>query len=249
MRKGWLALAGVLGALGLAMYFVFTAVRFSGFLCLCGALFFLLWGFLEARREKKAVRVLRRVLLAGVALGLAAFAVLETMVIRGGRTDWDREPAAVVVLGAGVNGRSPSLSLAVRLRACLDYIADKPEVPIVVTGGQGPGEQITEARCMADWLVAHGVDEGRILLEERAENTAENVAFSKAILAEAGVDPQAPVAVVSADYHLCRAGLLWGEGFVPVAAEMPGRYLPLTVNYFIREAFGVAALMVGFTGR
>ena len=249
MRKGWLLLSAVLVALGLSMYFVFTAVRFSGFLCLCGAVFFLLWGFLEARRKKKAARILRRVLLVGVTLGLTVFSILETLVIVRGRTDTKSVPAAAVVLGAGVNGRTPSLSLAVRLQACLDYIADKPDIPIVVTGGQGPGEQITEARCMADWLIAHGVDERRILLEERAENTAENIRYSREMLAAAGVGPLEPVAVVSADYHLCRAGLLWGKGFIPVAARMPRRHLLLTVNYYIREAFGIAAMSVGIAGR
>ena len=55
----------------------------------------------------------------------------------------------------------------------------------------------------------------------------------------------ANIAVVSADYHLYRASLYWGTpGMVPVAAHMPGRYWPLTVNYFIREAFAVAAELV-----
>ena len=41
---------------------------------------------------------------------------------------------------------------------------------------------------MADWLIARGVDEGRILVEEQADNTEENVAYAKALLARHGVD-------------------------------------------------------------
>ena len=42
-----------------------------------------------------------------------------------------------------------------------------------------------------------------------------------------------------------RRAFYWdGGNFVPVAADMPGRYWPLTVNYYIREAFAAAKLLV-----
>ena len=98
---------------------------------------------------------------------------------------------------------------------------------------------------MADWLIAHGVEEGRVLLEDQADNTEENIRFSTELLAARGIDTTGNIAVVSADYHLYRASLYWGgSGFVPVAADMPGRYWPLTVNYYIREAFAAAKLLV-----
>ena len=98
---------------------------------------------------------------------------------------------------------------------------------------------------MADWLTARGVDPGRIYLEEQARSTAENVQYAKEMLSALGVGPAAPVAVVTADYHLFRASLYWKDpGFIPVAAHMPRRFLPLTINYYIREAFGVAHLLV-----
>ena len=59
------------------------------------------------------------------------------------------------------------------------------------------------------------------------------------------MDTTAKIAVVSADYHLYRASLYWGTpGMVPVAAHMPGQYWPLTGNYYIREAFAAASLLV-----
>ena len=48
------------------------------------------------------------------------------------------------MLGAGVNWHEPSLSLKTRLEAALDYLEDHgPDVPVVLTGGQGYGEEIT----------------------------------------------------------------------------------------------------------
>lgn len=240
---GLAALCFLLGALLLR---VFTAVRFTGFLLCCAGGALVIAALLDRWNEGggRAAKWCRRIFWLLLAAGFAFFAVLEAWVISWGRTDRDTPVDAVVVLGAGVNGREPSLSLLVRLEAALDYIQDKPEALIVVTGGQGRGEEISEARCMADWLTAHGVDEGRILLEEQAATTEENVRYTKAILADYGVDAGAAVAVVTSDYHLCRAAWLWGEGMVPVAARMPGSFWPLTVNYYIRDAFALAEAMV-----
>ena len=149
---------------------------------------------------------------------------------------------AVIVLGAGVDGTTPSLSLWTRLDVALAYVQDKPGIPIVVSGSQGRGEEISEARCMYDWLTARGVPREQIILEERATNTEENIRYSLELLEER--DVAGNIAVVSSDYHLCRAAMYLGGDMVPVAARMPLRYLPLTVNYYVREAFGLAAAMV-----
>lgn len=188
-----------------------------------------------------------------LAAGTILFTVMEIWVLQWARTDEQSDVSAVIVFGAGVNGTVPSLSLQVRLKTALDYIQDKPDIPIVVSGSQGPGEDMTEARCMADWLIAHGVEESRILLEEQADNTRENVQFSREMLVEQGIDPLSNIAYVTADYHLCRAVYLTGgqvnltykQGafpyVVPVAAKMPDYFWPLSANYFIREAFAMAA--------
>ena len=245
MRKGWLILAAAFALLGALLCFAYTPMRFTGFLLFCAAATALVWGFLDARRERKPFRDLRRIFALLLAAGLAFFAVLEAKVVSYGRTDWESDVCAVVILGAGVNGTTPSLSLQVRLQAALDYIQDKPDIPIVVTGSQGPGEDISEAACMAQWLTARGVDEGRIYLDEKANNTEENIRYSQEILRQQGIDITGNIAVVSADYHLYRASLYWGiPWMVPVAAHMPGRFWPLTVNYYIREAFAAAKLLV-----
>lgn len=228
--------------LGALMQFVFTAVRFTGFLFWCAAAVLALFALLTRWREKHRWALwARRGLLALLAAGFALFAVLECRVLSWARTDNETPVSAVIVLGAGVNGRTPSLSLLTRLDAALAYVQDKPEVPIVVSGSQGRGEEISEARCMYDWLTAHGIPAERIILEERAENTEENIRYSLELLEK--LDIAGNIAVVSSDYHLCRAAMHLGGDMVPVAARMPARYLPLTVNYYIREAFGIAAEM------
>lgn len=238
-------LAALSLALGALMLFVFTAVRFTGFLFCCAAAALMIFALLTRWKEKHRWALwLRRVFLALMAAGFLFFAVLEARVISWARTDNETPVTAIIVLGAGVNGTEPSLSLRTRLDAALAYAQDKPDIPIIVSGSQGQGEDISEARCMADWLTGRGVEPERVWLEEQADNTRENIHYSLAMLSERGMGTAASIAVVSSDYHLCRASMYMPGNMVPVAAHMPARYFLLTLNYYVREAFGIAAELV-----
>ena len=71
-----------------------------------------------------------------------------------------------IVLGAKVKkGNIPSLALRYRLEAALEYAEAYPDIKLVVSGGQGPDEDIEEAIVMKDYLVEHGIEEERIILE------------------------------------------------------------------------------------
>ena len=208
---------------------------------------YVLWGiavlvFLSARLH----RVGRTVLGVLVCAGLIVFTVFEIPVVRDARTDTDAHPDAIIVLGAGVNGETPSLTLRTRIDAAAAYLEEYPDVPVVLSGGQGPGEAITEAECMRRALVRRGADESRLYPEERSTSTQENLRYSRAILEELGVDPAQRVAIVTSDFHLCRARLMWGGDTAAVPAHLPSTlyFQCLTVNYFIREAFGLAAYFV-----
>ena len=235
---------------GVLLIRIYSAVRFTGLLfCLAGGVI-ALWAVLDKWSETKPWALwAKRTLAVLLILGVFLFTFLEAEVIRWSKTDRESAVTGVIVLGAGVNGTTPSLSLQVRLEAALAYLADKPDIPIVVTGSQGPGEEISEAQCMANWLMERGIEESRILVEDQADNTRENIAFSKRMLFENGYDTTAQFAVVSSDYHLCRAAMYWQlPGMVPVAAKMPERYQKslLTVNYYIREAFALASELPKF---
>lgn len=112
---------------------------------------------------------------------------------------------AVIVLGAGVNGSRVSLSLADRLDSAVDYHKENPQALIVVSGGQGPGEDISEAEAMEQYLVARGVPDDLIIKEDQSTSTHENFLFSKKILEEKLGDAYT-VAYITNDYHIYRAG-------------------------------------------
>ena len=91
-------------------------------------------------------------------------------------------------------------------------------------------------------LEALGVEPERLILEDRSTSTAENFAYSKPLLYEAGVAPaRDTVAVVTNGFHVARSELIaarQGYGDVTgVPAELPWAHL--TVNYYLREAFAM----------
>ena len=258
MREKWKALtkrerllfAAALVFLALVVLLRFVpGLRFSALLCLCATAVLFIFYLLEhfARRGHRAAAWCELALIAALLLGFSLFTVLETMVVRGSFADESDAPvSAVIVLGAGVNGETPSLTLRTRIDAAAAYLEEHPDVPVVLSGGQGPGEAITEAECMRRALVRRGVDESRLYPEERSTSTQENLRYSRAILEELGVDPARRVAIVTSDFHLCRARLMWGGDTAAVPAHLPSTlyFQCLTVNYFIREAFGLAAYFV-----
>ncbi len=240
-----LTAAVVCAAAGLALVLLRgLGIRFSGFLLLALAAALTAGEYLRRwARRSRAGRRCQLVFRAALALVLIPLALIEIFVIHEGcKAPPEESAGAVIVLGAGVNGTEPSLSLKTRLDAALDYLTAHPDIPAVLTGGRGYGEEISEAQCMYDYLTARGVAAERLILEESASNTAENFALSRPLLEEAGVDPAADtVAVVTNDFHLARAGFLaarngYGDT-VGVGAALPWAHLE--INYYLREAFAM----------
>lgn len=185
----------------------------------------------------------RRVLSAALILGFAFFIACEMPVLLASRGDDLTEPDYLIVLGAGVNGTVPSLSMRNRLDAALEVMNESPDCIAIVSGGQGQGEDITEAEAMYRWLTDKGIEKERLWKEERSTSTEENLAFSLAMIDDAET---ADIAVVSSEYHLYRAKLLAKENHGLDVFGVAGKtsYPVLKVNYFIREAFAVAYLWV-----
>ena len=236
-KRLWTAAAAcaVLGATCRAV----PGVRFAGLLFWCLTALLIVFAMLEQYKEHAWAKWGKRVLLALVCIGLVAFGYLESLVIRGAHTDGRAEDAqCVVILGAGVNGTTPSLMLSSRLQAALDFIADKPDIPIICSGGQGPGEDISEARAMYNALTARGIDPERLILEEQSANTRQNLQNSLALLPD---DYHKTVAIVTNDFHMGRVRLLLNAagpgGVVQVPAKLPWWWL--SANYYLRESFAV----------
>ena len=227
---------------------VIPGIRFSGYLALALAglcvLAIILGRWAEQSRIGKACK---RIFLVGLSVALFLFLTVEGLLLSHGEQDNSALPVdAVIVLGAGVSGESPSLILWSRINAAAAYLEKHPDVPVVLSGGKGSGEDISEAECMRRGLMARGAGEARLLLEENSTSTAENFAFSKELLQANGIDTDtAVIAVVTSDFHCFRAHLIAqraGLTVIDVPAEVD--WLLLNANYYIREFFALGKTLI-----
>ncbi|MEG1593500.1 MAG: YdcF family protein [Oscillibacter sp.] len=251
MTKGEKALAALAAALLLlaaVCRFALPGVRFSAALFTALAALCVLAIFLGRWAEKSRTgKTCQRIFLVSLAaLLLSFFSVEGLLMVRGGEDRSALPAEAVIVLGAGVNGETPSLTLQTRIDAAAEYLRRHPDIPAVLSGGQGPGEAITEAEAMRRGLTAAGIGDERLILETASTSTAENFAYSKALLEQAGVDPStAVIAVVSNDFHSLRAGVIArraGLNTLSVSAKLPWWWL--SANYYIREYFALVKTIV-----
>ncbi len=188
---------------------------------------------------RQARKIAQLLLLAGVLV----FAALEVAILANAHSDPSGPADCVLVLGAGLRGEEISATLMRRLDAALDYLEAYPGTPVVVSGGQGDGETLSEAEAMYRYLVGRGVDRNLIIKEERSTDTNENVAFSVPLMPE----HTRTVAVATSEFHLLRARLLLRRaGFEPMALAAETPLMHLKVLYCVRESFSLVFTFFGW---
>lgn len=253
-RRRWQRILTLLCLLGFLMFFfpVFGGIldlanssAMLGFLLL--AVIFWFWpGFLRLLRriwKKTWGKIFLLLTGTGLTALVLLILVLSGLVISGMTKKPSSDCPAVLVLGCQVRGTVPSLLLSYRIQVAADYLNSHPEAVAVVSGGQGPGEDITEAECMMQGLVRRGVDPQRILKEDQSTLTLGNLRFSKAILEKEGIP--GPVLIVSNDFHLYRA-LKMAEDEGIEAQGLPARSAWYSYpTYILREA--LALIKYGLT--
>ena len=150
----------------------------------------------------------------------------------------------IVLLGCGLLGRRVSPLLAGRLDRGMEQGARARAagwIPVlVVSGGQGPGEEVSEAVAMRGYLLAAGAPDEVILLEKQARTTAENLRLSRDVLVAHG--HSGPITAVTNDFHVLRTAFLARAIGVPavVVGSRTARYfLP---SAFLREYVAILAL-------
>lgn len=180
--------------------------------------------------------ILRRGILCALIAGLAVFVGVEGIIAREFFRPVQPGLDYIIVLGAQIRSDGPSVVLLRRLEKAADYLQENPGTTCIVTGAQGANEPSSEAEAMAAWLMDAGIDSARILREDRARNTIQNIRYSMELIP----DPTAPVGILTNSFHVFRGvsiarkqGLINASG---IAATSYPFYLP---NNMLREFFGV----------
>ena len=228
----------ILYYVGIVLYAGLRA-SFAWFWLFLGGAFFLIGAVcrvpvLQAAfgRIPAAIKLLGGILLA---VGLAVFLLLEGCIISG-MIRSPKEPVEyLIVLGAQVKGTRVSKALHQRLSRAAEYLQEHEDTIVIVSGGQGSGEDISEAQAMKNWLIEQGIARERILEEDKSVNTSQNIRFSQELIE----DKEAAVGIVSNDFHVFRAvHIAKAQGLDAVsipAPSSPGMY----PHYMMREAFAV----------
>ena len=238
-------LAGFAYGLGSAVYFI----RFLGVVVFSYSLL----GYGRKFRKARAWAVLGRNIMKALAVvALVCFVVIGIFIIKDKRDDLIPESAQyAIVLGAGLQGETPSLVLESRLIGAREFLQNHPESIAILSGGQGVDESISEAEAMRRYLTQNGIANERLWLEEQSTSTSENFAFSRNLLEEKlGLSQEQPleIVIVTSDFHLYRAKLLAKRNNLigySISCPTPNIII-LPVYYHIREC---ASVFFAYLGR
>lgn len=172
----------------------------------------------------------------------------------------------VIVLGARVRGAKISNSLKQRLDRAIEYSEEYPNTVLVLSGGKGPGEDISEARAMYEYLQYNGIPADKLLIEDQSSDTVQNIEFSSAVIERQEYNREQAarahlmefyrerqdgdtikIGILTSNYHIFRAELIARKLDVETVGVAASCDPILAVHLWIREAFAV--LKDKFMGR
>lgn len=198
--------------------------------------FIMLQREIRGRMKKRLPKALRIIYYVLFTAGLSFFLFVEANVFINMNAEPKKNLDYVIILGAGVTGNTPSIPLRARINEAYDYAVANPDTILVPSGGQGFGENISEAECIKNELVQRGISSDRFILEDKSTSTIENLKFSK----EKIDSPDSSVGIITNSFHEYRAMLIAKkEGYTNVYS-VPGKtMLPVGIHYCVREFFGL----------
>lgn len=193
--------------------------------------------FCKKHYQSKKGKIILNTLFSVLGIGILCFCITLSSIVLSAKTNADTQ-STVIILGCAVRGDKPSYTLNTRIKYAYEYLEENPDSVAVLSGGQGSGENISEAQCMYDVLTEKGIDPNRLYLEEKSTNTYENIAFSKALINENNLSTD--IAVVSSDYHLKRATMICEKNGLKNVHRIsaPSTFFDKP-TFYLREVLGV----------
>lgn len=233
----------ILGVLCIGYFIIYTTAvdmtnKFTWFWLVMGAALLAADGLLvvlhhHGYRFPDKVRVC---ILTLCGIGLLGFLAIEGIIIGYGRNRPDPGADYAVVLGARVIGKKPSYNLEKRLEKAYDYLEESPDTKAVLSGGRGPGEDISEAQAMYEYLTGRGISGDRLIPEDQSVNTDQNLEYSIAKM----TGSQEKVVIISNRFHIYRAlGIARKKGLSHVQGLGSSVKWYTAPNMYVREAFAV----------
>lgn len=144
----------------------------------------------------------------------------------------------IIVLGAGIKGEQVTPLLASRIDQGIEILKKNPKALLIMSGGQGKGEDIPEGEAMARYAINKGIDESKIIIEDKSTNTKENLLFSSKLMTK-----ESPrVGLVTTSYHVFRALILAKDLGIRCIGFGSVTKWYFTFNALIREFIGYLSM-------
>ena len=144
----------------------------------------------------------------------------------------------IIVLGSGIIGTKVTPLLADRINRGIELLRCNQNAVLIMSGGQGSGEDIPESEAMAAYAVDQGVDDKRIITEQKSVSTEENLMFSKELIDK----ENAKIVIVTTAYHVFRALILAKQQGIKCVGFGAKTKWYFTLNALIREFVGYLQL-------
>ena len=184
-------------------------------------------------------KILKKIFVVLISLGLIIFVVIESLIISKMNIKSKNNLDYIIVLGAQVKTSGPSVVLKYRLEENIKYMKENENTLAIVSGGKGENEPATEASIMKNYLVSNGINEERILVEDKSHSTKENIINSKKL-----IEKNKSVGIVTNNFHVFRAMQIASENGLN-AKGIPSKstfiYLP---NNLLREFFAEIKFLI-----
>ena len=181
-----------------------------------------------------------------VALLVAALFVAGMFVfigVRGAKNTVTFNEDCVLVLGCGIRGETLLPTLQLRLDKCMEYLQRNPSALVVVSGGQGRNESISEAEAMKRYLVSKGVNVAQIVEENRSRSTEQNFQYSKELI-DSVLHSNYSVACITSNYHAYRAEKVSAAAGLPITQYHSGSLWYLYPSAYFREMLSILKMWI-----
>ena len=200
------------------------------------------WNRMKGFRESRAGRFITTCVFVFLILGFCFAGFLSVNMAKACFARPEK-PNMVVVLGCQLWGEEPSPMLKKRLDKAYDLLVMYPDVPVVVTGGQGDDEVISEGEGMKRYLMRRGISEDRIIVEDKSTSTYENIKNAFSITDSMGLSRD--ITIATSEFHVYRASLMAKkEGAGEVTSAPSFTDINLLPAYWVREWLGISHFFV-----
>jgi uncharacterized SAM-binding protein YcdF (DUF218 family) len=237
-----LLIAGIISIIYYIVIIVYAGMKaaFSKVWILTASVFFALFYIMTYKSQwlewfhKSAI--IRFFIMGCIILGFCLFLIVEGCIINGMFKKESDGLDYIIILGAQVRGEIPSKALISRMNQGIHILKKNSEAKVILSGGKGEGESISEAEAMRRYLVKKGIQKKSMILENQSVNTLQNLKFSY----EKVENKDKKIGIVTSGFHVFRAVHLAKKmGIKNVVGIASPADVLMEPHYMLREFFAV----------